>query len=385
MTVIETPSATARQVSGMDADSRYFLSVLVKRTYRLGPDGRCTLAEEQSPLREEPAVYGHCSELLEHDLDLYPSKPATDVVIKGHAYSYTPIGQFEVSIRIGGQTKKIAVFGDRSCGRSHSGQIEISTPQPIDKVPLRYDQAYGGRDAVAEARLGNPLEALESILPEMVDISLASPFIYPRNRCGMGYLIEATPDAIEQLRLPHLEDPLDLLSPDRIEVGHPAKWLDMPLPQATDWVDLSWFPRIAYTGLLPDFEPPQQVIREVLREHAPSDILEEKPLHEKFSGRMTNGASLGLQVPYLTGGEGGELVNIHPTQPCFSFQLPDERPKIWTDGRKGKLNTTKPVIHAVVIEPDEDCLTIVWRGSAPALRPYMPEELENMPLRVEWA
>jgi hypothetical protein len=38
----------------------------------------------------------------------------------------------------------------------------------------------------------------------------------------------------------------------------------------------------------------------------------------------------------------------------------------------------------VVFEPDAMRLSIVWRGSAPALRPYLPEELKSMPLRVEW-
>jgi hypothetical protein len=26
----------------------------------------------------------------------------------------------------------------------------------------------------------------------------------------------------------------------------------------------------------------------------------------------------------------------------------------------------------------------VWRGAGPALRGYLPDELEKMPLRVEW-
>ena len=41
-------------------------------------------------------------------------------------------------------------------------------------------------------------------------------------------------------------------------------------------------------------------------------------------------------------------------------------------------------IHTVLIEPDEARLSVLWRGCAPALRPYMPKELETMPFRVEW-
>ena len=36
------------------------------------------------------------------------------------------------------------------------------------------------------------------------------------------------------------------------------------------------------------------------------------------------------------------------------------------------------------IEPDENRVCVVWCGSAPALRPYMPDELERMPFRIDW-
>jgi hypothetical protein len=42
------------------------------------------------------------------------------------------------------------------------------------------------------------------------------------------------------------------------------------------------------------------------------------------------------------------------------------------------------VLHHVVIEPDVDRVSVVWRGSAPALRRYMLEELLAMPLLVTW-
>jgi hypothetical protein len=52
--------------------------------------------------------------------------------------------------------------------------------------------------------------------------------------------------------------------------------------------------------------------------------------------------------------------------------------------RKGTLKKTKPVIHSMVIAPDEMRVSLVWRGHAPALRPYLAEELATMPLKVEW-
>ena len=65
------------------------------------------------------------------------------------------------------------------------------------------------------------------------------------------------------------------------------------------------------------------------------------------------------------------------------IKLP-ERPKIWIDGRKGTLKETEPVIHTVVLEPDLKRVSVVWRGAAKAIRPYMPDELAKMPLKVVW-
>ena len=99
---------------------------------------------------------------------------------------------------------------------------------------------------------------------------------------------------------------------------------------------------------------------------------------------MSNGASPGLVVPYLKGGEEIWLGNMHPRLETLRIKLPLKAPRLFTDGRNGKMNPTEPVMHTVLIEPDEDSVSILWRGSAPALRPYLPDELTAMPLRAEW-
>jgi hypothetical protein len=78
------------------------------------------------------------------------------------------------------------------------------------------------------------------------------------------------------------------------------------------------------------------------------------------------------------------LTSMHPQREKYAIYLPSERPKISVDGRKGTLKETVPVVQTVVIEPDASRLSVVWRGAAPALCPYLPEELAKMPLRVEW-
>jgi hypothetical protein len=162
------------------------------------------------------------------------------------------------------------------------------------------------------------------------------------------------------------------------------RWPLMPMPHSFDWVDPGTFPRLAYMGIVHDHEPLQGPVAEVARGYALPDVLAEKPVEEKANLRFTNGASLGLQLPHLQGGEQCMLGGLHPRAAIFKFQLPKERPEIKTDGRNGTMKNTLPVIHTVEIEPDDMRLSVVWRGSAPALRPYMAQELAKMPMLVSW-
>jgi hypothetical protein len=386
MATVTMQTDTEMQNSGKTAQGDSILAVLAKRTYSFGPDGLCHVADDQVPLFQEPQYDPDNPDVLLHDLDLYTFKPMTDVVVKGHVFGREQ-RNLEVAVRVGRHEKRISVFGDRSCALSATGQLLFSKPQPIDEIPLSYTHAYGGRDSATEQKHGNPVvDFFEGLDPDRIDLSNASPFLYPRNACGRGYLVETTKESVEALQLPNLEDPSDLLSPDRLSLdGIPDNWPQMPLPQATDWFAYEWFPRIAYFGLTPYLElDDDELITEVARGYAPSYITEERAPDADSAFRAACGASLGLQLPYLAGDEIVELVNLDPKQSCIRFQLPAVRPLIWTDGREGKLNETNPVVHTVVIEPDESRLSIVWRGSTPALRPYLPEELEKMPFRVEW-
>jgi len=380
------PTPTARQMSGSDPDERSILAVLVRRTYRLHGDGSVERAEEQAPLTVEVQMDEKTPWLMRHDTDLYPLKLATDVVLKGHAYP--PQGKaphFEASIQAGKWLKALRVIGERSCSLSSSGRVVIAPSRPAEKTPLTYEHAYGGKDAAAEARLGDPDADMRAYFLPQVDLNDYSHYAYPRNPCGTGYLLEATPDAVAQLCLPRLEDPEDPLTPDRLAVGSVGAWPRMPLPQAFDWVAHAWFPRLTYLGFLPTHDPLDGPVAEEVRGLVAPGVMTQKPSRqENFSFLLTSGASLGLQLPYLSGDEDFRLDNLHPKQKDYRFRLPGERPEIWTDGREGKFNKTSPVLHTVLIEPDEERLSLVWRGSAQALRPYSPEELDRMPFRVKW-
>jgi len=372
---------TAMQLSLRDPTGANHLAVLSKRTYTV-ERGKLVLAAEQLPIRDDLVFDGE--ELL-HDTDTIPLKLRTDVVIQGHAYG-NGRSQFEAAVTVNGKlAKRILVLGDRECITDSGGSIFISPPLPVDKLPLRYTHAYGGSevrtlDGVPEDRAANirSLAVGLEVPPEQVILSS-----YPRNPAGCGWLLKPTLEAVGKLRLPNLEDPLDRLTPQRLAVGDELEWPKMPLPQSTGWMHYNAFPRRAYVGFAIPGKLATKRIAEVERGYYPENLLDTNKTYADTQ-LVAQGASPGLQFPHFRGGETIVLDNMHPKQARYTLTLPAERPKMWVDGRKGTLKETAPVIHTVVIEPDLDRVTILWRGSASALRPYLPAELAKMPWKVEW-
>jgi hypothetical protein len=380
----EVPNETTRQLSVRLPDETWHLSVLAKRTYQIDSRGNCRLAPTQAPLQDEIAVDEADDELIVADTDLVPWKPLTDIVVLGHGHSRDPVAELALGLRVGLHAKKVVAIGDRRAFLGASDRVRFSPPAPFTKVRLSFALAYGGRDHVAEDKYGIPAAKFSQYLPRTARIEKLSPYLYPRNPCGRGYLVELSASGVETLQLPQLEDPEDRLSPERLAAGSAGRWTTMPVPQSFGWFGHTWFPRVGFFGVSPDHEKPTTILEEVRRGWAPENILKDGRIQDRFSTRAGNGASLGLQVPYLRGDEDGSLHNLSALGPVVKFQLPKERPQIWTDGRKGTLKKTDPVIQTLVIEPDEMRLSIVWRGSALAIRRYLPDELTRMPLRVTW-
>jgi hypothetical protein len=381
-----TLGGTARQVSGRDSEGRWILSVLAKRTYTFQGDA-CRASGEQLPLIAEPLI-DEDSGLLLADIDVFPFKLLTDVVVLGTTYNSTGQQTFKAAVRVGKITRWIQVWGDRKATLTSDGRIVYSPPKIVASVPLSYQFAYGGRDIVAEAKYGNPHAVMRPYLGASVSdamMSAASPHAYPRNPSGRGYIIEPSREAIEAVDLPNLEDAGDPLTPTRLIVGSARRWPLQPIPASFGWIRYAWFPRIADLGFVPDYDPDVDLAQapEVRFGYGKSDLWKRKISPEDLTLRGTNGAALALRLPYLAGNEEVEALNLHPRSPRIHFRLPGERPRMWVDGRNGNLVETKPIIHTVVLEPDLDRVSLVWRGCALALRPYL-DEIATMPFRVVW-
>jgi len=378
----------AQLLSGKNSKGKPFLSLIVKRTYVINENGNCSVSDEQDSLNITLISQSENNEVVTHDTDLYPFKSLTDVIIKGKARSNKKTSSFIASVEIGNLNLDLLIKGNRKVYKKENGLYAFSEPELINEIPLEYEYSYGGKDLLAEKPFREKITSKESFkhILEIVDPFEGSPYRYPRNPVGKGYIVEPNNETIENLMLPNIEDPNNLLTSENFICKEPFKWYKMPVPVCTDWVCPGWFPRIAYFGIYPLPKGLDENIYEIKNGWADRDLLGSTSEIKKsqFSFRACNGASLGLQAKYLNGGETCRLTNIHPKQSEFTFSLPKERPKIKVDGRNGKLLKTDPVLHTVLIEPEENKLTMVWRGSAKAIRPYFEEELKTMPYEVKW-
>jgi hypothetical protein len=375
-----------RQVSGTDIKQNTILSGILKIEYNIDLEGRCTKINSEGKIINDFVFGDEQGILLNDDIDLYAFKPLTDIIVKGHLYNHKLQSIFQASINVEGRKEfSILGLGKRNAFSTNTGVCKFSEPTIESKIELNYKNAYGGQDDYTLSVKKSQDELDDYQLMAIADGDF-NPFNYPRNPVGKGWVINEESLKNSELELPQLEYPNQLLSPNNLFVNHQDNWINKVLPRSTGWFNLTWFPRVAYIGFPPEFWKSnlRGGLPELQDGLVESDILQEKAIENQQNIRAANGASLGLQFPYLKGNEKIRLTNIHPTKQDFVLQLPGDRPKIWVDGRNGTLKPTTPVIHTIVIEPDEGRLSIVWRGSAPALRPYMDEELKTMPFKVEW-
>lgn len=384
----------ARPVCGMDRTRNFALGVVAKRTYRIMPTGECVLAREQVPLVDEPAEHPESRQLIVADTDVLLDKPETDVVVVGRTWNHPGRLSWTASVQVGRHpSRDLSVFGDRRVTIDSRGHLLFSQPDYRDSVPLSYLFAYGGCDERAEREGGFLLEGLASQIPESereLALAAASPWRYPRNPAGRGYLVEDHPESIEALALPNLEDPRDLLTPARLIVHDPAHWPLQPLPASLDWLEHGAFPRVGWFGDTPDWDPEDigqhiDAFPEIRFGYAGRELfVMGRRIDEAFDRRALNGASLGLRFEYLGGNEKITLVNLHQNHPRLTVQLPGERPKLWVDDRNGGVTPLKARLYSVILQPDDGIVSLVWTGFGKGLRVYLPAELEKMPFLVEW-
>ncbi|MDJ0943330.1 MAG: DUF2169 domain-containing protein [Kiloniellales bacterium] len=334
-------------VAGMAEDRQPVFSVLVKRSYRIENERPLVRREPAAPFQLTDLYYDHgdpevCS--VRHESDLAPYKLGTDVVVIGRAYAPggKAVQQMTVGAEVGGRRKIIRVIGDRHCRYRPNAPPDFTDPEPFEAMEIRYERAYGGRDTKS--------------LPE-------APAFYPRNHVGVGFVLKNVREAIEGTALPNLEDPEDLLTPERLVLEDAERWNDQPLPQGLGWFQKTWYPRCSFVGAVPGTADPDEVMREERLGLVPKRqiALARQFKLPSFDVRFNNGASLGLVFPFL---EPETLLRLARLTPGgnLSFTLPDDWPRIMLDIGLGE-NELPVVLHTVSIRVDDGEADLIWRGA----------------------
>lgn len=101
------------------------LCLIIKSTWAITAEGALT------PLAEQPPPSGE---------ELAPFKPRADVLLVGHAYPGSGSrGVAHVQLGLGAMRRTLAAIGPRTW----SGGAPTA-PKPFDKIPLRWERAFGG-------------------------------------------------------------------------------------------------------------------------------------------------------------------------------------------------------------------------------------------------
>jgi hypothetical protein len=372
-------------------DEDYYLALIVKRTYQILPNGTCKKLDikEQEPVYEDSEVYEQVEAPLvsptRQDNDCFAFKQATDVIVQGSAYAYkNACTSMVVTVKFRDIERQIRVFGDRCCDWNYDKRLRFTDPEPFERMPLRYDRAYGGQDKVALKRYGDPVvETMGSVRPEW-NLEANSPYHYLRNPSGMGYIVQLDKESTENLQVPNLEFLFDPVTPERIAVSEPDKWMNGPLPACFDWCDQSWFPRIAYLGVLPSF-PVEQKPLEIAQGWSEPDLLSSASILDlNFRPEFLQGASAGLAVKGVRPNEMFFFENLFPQFPEVTVQLPGEIPEVsitpkWKDERSMESH-----LNTIVFRPDDWKVILTWSCRAKVHRPYTPDELRKTPFKLFW-
>lgn len=286
---------------------------VVKASFRFGAQGP-ELAEAQAPLLAADVFWGDpMSTSLRAVGEFGLLKTATDVLLIGRAIAPVPDTRVaDVSLRVGPVARTVRVFGDRHWEKS-GGKWRPSLPQTWERMPLRWELAWGG----VAPQLGQALPEHE-----------------PRNPVGRGLVGHDGVPADGQ-PMPNLEDPKALVNDPK----------DRPTPACFAPIAPTWLPRRSHAGTYDDAWA---------RKRAPYLPLD-------FDARFFQVAPPELIAPgFLQGGEAVELAGFTAGAP-IRFELPRCGLELAFDF-DGTPVAVAPQLEMVLFEPDAGRFQMLWRA-----------------------
>jgi hypothetical protein len=201
---------------------------------------------------------------------------------------------------------------------------------------------------------------------DLARLVAAHPGMYPRNPVGKGYAVIREPFA--DAELPLLEDPTDLLTPERLIDESPEEWWQMPCPCTLGFREVAMFPRLLPMGCAPWFDPPEdERLEEVRRSTLPAGYRShsERLGYDVFASSAPFGQSFSHLAPgtpiSVTGvREGDAVVELRtPPPPEMTFEL------------DGALLPAASRSSRYVVHTEERRLDVVYHLEAPLGRGFI--------------
>lgn len=310
------------------------LYLLVKATFDIDKDIK--IAEKQIPPFMADEYWGEPdNSSLKYTTDMHIGKPSTDVALIGQAWAPDEVEatRLEVTVTVAEREKTVIVYGDRTFKKGLTG-LSITKPEPFLSIPLVYERAFGGIHIIDAEN--NKIKGED------------------RNPVGVGFKGKRKSKEFDGYPVPNLEDPKS-----------PFKGLtNKSIPSCFGFIAPGWLPRRKYAGT---YDEAWQ------KNRAPY-------LPKDFDPRFLNAAHPDLTFDrYLNGGEPVTLINVSPRGP-IEFELPSCQ---FSTTVKTAGSSEKPPLNleTVLFEPEENRLSMVWRGSLTCDKKTL--EVEEVTFEVE--
>ena len=311
------------QFESRDEKQNDFGVIVLRGTFQIRNGKRLRLVQEQSPLVMADEYFGEPGKSsLKYENNIAPYKPKTDVTLTGEAHSPNgkPATSWNVGLEFGDLQKTLTVTGPRHWSDPMSGRI-LSEIDPVTKVPLRYELAYGGQYTDSGGNLVS----------------------HETNPVGTGFV---APDSQDPVRAPQIFNSGEDLGAfgNAISVAGFAP------------VAPSWLPRRDKAGTF-------NVVWEKTRW---------PDLPEDFSFEFYNTASTGLTLPkFAAGDERVALINL-TREGKLVFGLPKFKLATLLRFEDGRVIPGPIHLDTVHIDVPKNRVYLIWRGVFPV----------NIPMRV---
>ena len=126
---VETRPGVRTLLPGQTPKGEYILAVLLKRSYKIEPSGRCVRADADRPIVTGDKNFGDpMNTTIQFAADFVPFKLATDVVLNGfaHAPQGRPQREILATLEVAQAKKTVRVVGDRVCKHRAGGDPVFS-------------------------------------------------------------------------------------------------------------------------------------------------------------------------------------------------------------------------------------------------------------------